>query len=202
MTQAPLPELQGAAVVIWTTTPWTMPGNRAVAAGEEFDYALLHVDSVADGSRARVGEKLLVALDLLPQFCTDAGIAMHHVLHVFKGTALAGIVCAHPLRGRGYDQDTPLLFGGFVTTEAGTGFVHIAPGHGEEDFDLGRKHHLDIPETVGPDGTFNPWVPLFAGVHVYKASDPVCAALDEAGALLARGSCCIPTRIPGAPRRR
>ncbi|MGA3400009.1 MAG: isoleucine--tRNA ligase [Acetobacteraceae bacterium] len=187
ITTAPLPELHGAAVVIWTTTPWTMPGNRAVAAGEEIDYALLHVDAVADGSRARVGEKLLVALTLLPQFCTDVGIATHHVLHVFKGAALAGIVCAHPLRGRGYDQDTPLLFGDFVTTEAGTGFVHIAPGHGEEDFDLGRKSALDIPETVGPDGTFNAWVPLFAGVHVYKASDPVCAALDAAGALLARG---------------
>jgi isoleucyl-tRNA synthetase len=190
--QAPVPELQDAAVVIWTTTPWTMPGNRAVAAGEDIDYALLHVDAVGEGSRARVGEKLLVALTLLPQFCTDTGIATHHVLHVFKGAALAGIVCAHPLRGAkgangGYNQDTPLLFGDFVTTEAGTGFVHIAPGHGEEDFDLGRRHGLTIPETVDPDGTFNPRVPLFAGVHVYKASDPVCAALDEAGALLARG---------------
>src|ERR1700744_4425797 len=190
--QAPVPELQDAAVVIWTTTPWTMPGNRAVAAGEDIDYALLHVDAVGEGSRARVGEKLLVALTLLPQFCTDTGIATHHVLHVFKGAALAGIVCAHPLRGAkgangGYNQDTPLLFGDFVTTDAGTGFVHIAPGHGEEDFDLGRRHGLSIPETVDPDGTFNPRVPLFAGVHVYKAADPVCAALDEAGALLARG---------------
>jgi isoleucyl-tRNA synthetase len=184
---APLLELQDAAVVIWTTTPWTMPGNRALAAGEEIDYALLRVDAVTDGSRARVGEKLLVALELLPQFCTDTGIATHHVLHVFKGTALAGIVCAHPLRGRGYDHDVPLLFGDFVTTEAGTGFVHIAPGHGEEDFDLGRRHGLEVPETVDGDGTFNRRVPLFAGVHVYKASDPVCAALDEAGALLARG---------------
>jgi len=184
---APLPELHDAAVVIWTTTPWTMPGNRAVAAGEAIDYALLHVDAVADESRARAGEKLLVALELLPQFCTDTGIATHHVLHVFKGAALAGTVCAHPLRGRGYDHDVPLLFGDFVTTEAGTGFVHIAPGHGEEDFDLGRRHGLEVPETVDGDGTFNRRVPLFAGVHVYKASDPVCAALDEAGALLARG---------------
>ena len=185
--QAPLPELQGAAVVIWTTTPWTMPGNRAVAAGEDIDYALLHVDTLADGSRARIGEKLLVALDLLPQFCKETGIATHHVLHVFKGDALAGMVCAHPLRGRGFDHDVPLLLGDFVTTEAGTGFVHIAPGHGEEDFDLGRRHGLEIPETVDGDGTFNRRVPLFAGVHVYKAADPVCAALDEAGTLLARG---------------
>jgi isoleucyl-tRNA synthetase len=185
--RASAPELNGASVVIWTTTPWTMPGNRAIAAGEEFDYALVRVDGVAEKSRARVGEKLLVALDLLPQFCKDTGIAAHHIVHVFKGSALAGIVCAHPLRGRGYDHDTPLLFGDFVTTEAGTGFVHIAPGHGEEDFELGRKNGLEVPETVGGGGTFNSWVPLFAGIHVYKASDPVCEALDEAGALLARG---------------
>jgi isoleucyl-tRNA synthetase len=186
--EAPLPELLGASVVIWTTTPWTMPGNRAIAAGPEFDYALIHVDAVTEGSLARVGEKLLVALPLLPQVCQDTGIATHHLVHVFKGEALAGIVCAHPLRGRGYDQDTPVLLADFVTTEAGTGFVHIAPGHGEDDFNLGRANGLDIPETVGDDGTFNPWVPLFAGVHVYKASDPVCEALTEAGGLLARGS--------------
>ncbi|HEY6431265.1 MAG TPA: class I tRNA ligase family protein, partial [Acetobacteraceae bacterium] len=77
--------------------------------------------------------------------------------------------------------------GDFVTTEAGTGFVHVAPGHGEEDFDLGRTHGLEIPDTVAGDGRVNAWVPLFAGVHVYKADDPVCAALTETGGLLARG---------------
>lgn len=184
---APIPELRGASVVIWTTTPWTIPGNRAIAAGKDFDYALLHVNGIAEGSRARIGERLLVALDLVPQFCQDVGVTTHHLEHVFKGRALDGVVCAHPLRGHGYDHDTPLLFGDFVSTEAGTGFVHIAPGHGEEDFDLGRKHGLDVPETVGDDGTFNSWVPRFAGIHVYKAADPVCTALDETGALLARG---------------
>ncbi len=94
--RAPVKELVGAAVVIWTTTPWTMPGNRAVAAGPDFDYALVHVDSVTDGSLARVGEKLLVALPLLPQFCQDVGIATHHIDHVYKGSALEGTVCAHP----------------------------------------------------------------------------------------------------------
>ena len=191
--KAPEAELRGASVVIWTTTPWTIPGNRAVAAGPEFDYALLHVDEIENGSQARVGERLLVALPLLGQFCRDTGIATHHLAHVFKGSALAGTVCAHPLRGAadadgGYDQDTPLLLADFVTTEAGTGFVHIAPGHGEDDFVLGRANDLDIPETVGDDGTFNAWVPLFAGVHVYKAADPVCAALLANGALLARGT--------------
>jgi isoleucyl-tRNA synthetase len=109
------------------------------------------------------------------------------VVRVVKGADLAGIVCAHPLRGRGYDFDVPMLLGDFVTTEAGTGFVHIAPGHGEDDFALGRAHGIEVPEVVGDDGTFNPWVPLFAGVHVYKAADPVCAALIEAGGLVARG---------------
>jgi isoleucyl-tRNA synthetase len=185
--RAPAEDLHGASVVIWTTTPWTMPGNRAIAAGAAIDYALVHVDSVADKAGAVAGERLLVALDLLPAFATVAGIATHHVLRIIKGADLDGMICAHPLRGRGYDYDVPMLLGDFVTTEAGTGFVHIAPGHGEEDFALGRAHGIEVPEVVGDDGTFNPWVPLFAGVHVYKAADPVCAALLEAGGLVARG---------------
>ncbi len=108
-------------------------------------------------------------------------------MHVFDGQELTNSVCRHPLQGRGYDFDVPVLLADFVTTEQGTGFVHIAPGHGEDDFALGRAHGIEVPETVGDDGTFNAWVPLFAGVHVYKAADPVCAALAEAGTLLARG---------------
>ncbi|PPQ35279.1 isoleucine--tRNA ligase [Rhodopila globiformis] len=185
--KASVPALEGAAVVIWTTTPWTMPGNRAVAAGAEFDYAVVQVDGVAEGSLARAGEKIVVAEALLPTVLADTGITAHTVLATLKGAELADTILAHPLRGQGYEQDTPLLLGDFVTTEAGTGFVHIAPGHGEDDFILGRAHGLDIPETVGDDGTFNAWVPLFAGAHVYKAADPVCAALQGAGNLLARG---------------
>ena len=185
--RAPADTLHGASLVIWTTTPWTMPGNRAIAAGAEFDYALIHVDGVEQGSRARAGEKLVVALELLPQFCKDIGIATHHVVHVFKGASLAGTVCRHPLNGRGYDFDVPLLLGDFVTIEAGTGLVHIAPNAGEDDFVLGRQHSLEVADTVGDDGTFNSWVPLFAGVHVYKADEPVAAALDAAGGLLGRG---------------
>ena len=180
--------LADAAVVIWTTTPWTMPGNRAIAYGESFDYALVHVDGAEAGSLARVGEKLLIALDLLPQVCQQTGIAAHHVVHLFKGADLAGTLCRHPLHDHGFPHAVPLLAGDFVTTEAGTGFVHIAPGHGEDDFILGRAHGLEVPETVGDDGTFNPWVPHLAGMHVYRAGDPVCALLIEAGGLLARGS--------------
>ncbi len=180
--------LAGAAVVIWTTTVWTLPGNRALAYGPEIDYALVHVDSVDDGALARPGERLLIALALLPQVCAAAGIATHHVAHVYKGAELAGLVCAHPLRGQGYDHDAPMLSADYVTTEQGTGFVHIAPAHGEEDFLLGREHGIEVPEAVGPDGTYADWVPLFAGTHVFKAAAPVGAALEVAGGLLARGT--------------
>jgi isoleucyl-tRNA synthetase len=179
--------LQHASVVIWTTTPWTMPGNRALAYGDEIQYALIHVDAVSEGSLSRVGERVLVAQQLLPNYVTDAGIFVHHDMHVYKGSELAGLVCAHPLRGQGYEFDVPLLAGEFVTTEQGTGFVHMAPGHGEDDFALCRAHGIDIPETVADDGTYFPWVPLFAGIHVFKAATPVCAALIAAGGLVARG---------------
>ena len=101
-----------------------------------------------------VGETLLVALPLLPQFEKDARLGAHSIKRVLKGAELAGAIAAHPLRGAGYDFDVPLLPGDFVTTEAGTGFVHIAPSHGEDDFNLGRQFGLPVPETVADDGTF------------------------------------------------
>jgi isoleucyl-tRNA synthetase len=180
--------LQGASVVIWTTTPWTMPGNRGLAYGAEIEYALVRVDGVAEGSLSRAGERVLVALKLLPNYLQDAGITSHHVLRVFPGTDFAGVICAHPLRGQDYDFDVPMMAGDFVTTEQGTGIVHMAPAHGEDDFALCRAHGIAVPETVGDDGTYLPHVPLFAGIHVFKAADPVCAALIDAGGLVARGT--------------
>jgi isoleucyl-tRNA synthetase len=177
-----------ATIVIWTTTPWTMPGNRAIAYGPEIDYLLVEVEAVGEGARARTGERVLVAEALLAPFLTETRITAHRVLATFKGEDLAGVITAHPLRGQGYDHDVPLLPGEFVTTEAGTGFVHTAPSHGEDDFILGRAHGLEVPDTVGDDGTYNAWVPLFAGLHVFKAAEPVCAALEAAGGLLHRNT--------------
>jgi isoleucyl-tRNA synthetase len=180
-------DLAGASVVIWTTTPWTIPGNRAVAYGAGIDYALVHVGGTGEGSHLVPGERLLVALPLLPQFGKDAKLGAHTVVRVLKGDELAGAIAAHPLRGAGYDFDVPLLAGDFVTTEAGTGFVHIAPSHGEDDFNLGREHGLPVPETVNDDGTFTPQAPGFAGLHVFKAHDAVYAACEAAGTLVAKG---------------
>ena len=179
-------DLVGASVVIWTTTPWTIPANRAVAYGPEIDYALVHVDAVGEGSHLVPGERVLVALPLLPQFGKDAKLGAHTVKRVLKGAELANAVAAHPLRGAGYDFDVPLLPGDFVTTEAGTGFVHIAPGHGEDDFNLGKAFGLPVPETVADDGTFTQHAPGFVGLHVFKAHDAVYAACEAAGTLVAK----------------
>ena len=185
--RAPDARLEGASVVIWTTTAWTIPANRGIAAGPEIEYALASVDAVADGSRARVGERIVVALALLPAVLAEVGATAHHVVHVFTGNELAGMICAHPLRGQGYDHDVPVLMADFVTTEQGTGLVHSAPAHGIDDFVLGRANGLEVTEMVNDDGRFADWVPLFAGVHVFKAAEPVCAALDAAGGLIGRG---------------
>ncbi len=195
--QAGATDLVGASVVIWTTTPWTIPGNRAVAYGAEIDYALVHVVEVLEGSHLKPGENLLVALPLLPQFEKDAGLAAHTLKRVLKGAELAGAIAAHPLAGwhQGYGFQVPLLAGDFVTTEAGTGFVHIAPGHGEDDFNLVRSvnagrpmaERIAIPETVNDDGTFNPLgAPGFEGLHVFKAHDAVYAACESTGTLVAK----------------
>ena len=191
------PLLEGASVVIWTTTPWTIPGNRAIGFGEEIDYAVFQVDAVAEGSAALVGEKLVLARELAEQVKADAKIEAWTELG--KVGALAGTLCGHPWHGfaaaeGGYDFDVPLLAGDFVTTEQGTGFVHIAPGHGADDWALGLKNGIEIPQTVDGAGYFYDHVPLLAGAVVYDAdgkpgdaNGKVIKYLAEAGRLLTKG---------------
>jgi isoleucyl-tRNA synthetase len=176
-----------AAIVIWTTTPWTIPGNRGLAVGADIDYVLIEVTGLAENSLARA-EKFIVAEALVGEFTKKIGISNYAVLRGFKGAELAGQKYRHPLASQaaGYDFAVPVMLGDFVTTEAGTGIVHMAPGHGEDDFFLCRANGIAVPDTVQGDGTYYPSVPLFAGVHVYKAADPVCAALIQAGTLLHR----------------
>jgi isoleucyl-tRNA synthetase len=188
-----LPELKGAGAVIWTTTPWTIPANRAMAYGNEIDYVLIEVVAVAEGAVAKPGDRLLVAEALRAEFEKAARITEAKILWSGKGEALAGTVARHPLAGHGYEFEVPLLPGGFVTTEQGTGFVHIAPGHGADDYELGMAYGIEVPQTVGEDGGYYPHVPLFAGKCVLRPdgkkgdADPaVMAALTEAGHLLAK----------------
>ena len=194
VTASPAKELVGASVVIWTTTPWTIPGNRALATGAGIDYVALEVKSAVDGAKVKVGDKLIVAEALLTQFQNDVGISGSKVFWRGKGADLVGTEARHPFHGKGYDFIVKVWPGAFVTTEAGTGFVHIAPGHGTDDYELGLANGVEMPQTVGPDGRYYDHVPLFAGKavlnHRGKAGDAnpaVIEALEDAGALLKHG---------------
>ncbi|MEO3432700.1 isoleucine--tRNA ligase [Inquilinus sp. CAU 1745] len=189
-----LAELAGASILIWTTTPWTIPANRAVAYGEKITYGLYRVKKVAEGSAAQIDELLVVATELAPSVAETAGILEWICVETFEGGKLAGTICRHPLSGRGFDFEVPALPGDFVTTDQGTGIVHCAPSHGADDFELGRRHGIEPSETVMEDGRYAPTMPLFAGLPVYTsegrpgpANKAVVAALKEAGGLLAEG---------------
>lgn len=185
--------LEGASVVIWTTTPWTMPGNRAVAYGPGIDYVVIKVTGpVNDGSNEPKGlskwqERLAVAKSLVESFTARVGIYGYEIVDEFKGSDLAGTILHHPWHGQGYDFAVPLLSGDHVTAEDGTGFVHTAPGHGVEDYEVSLANGISVPDTVAGDGTYYPHVPLFAGQHVYKVAPAIVAKLTEVGALLASG---------------
>ncbi len=199
--KATRPELEGAAIVIWTTTPWTMPSNRAIAAGPAMDYAVYTVEAVKDGARVKPGEKLVLNPKLAADVKEKAGIEAWSESATIKGDALKGTVCAHPLRGQdGYGFDVPVLLGDFVTDDAGTGFVHIAPSHGQDDYFLYMSHFgaKDIPDNVDDSGRFRAHVNLFAGLPIFEEKNgkfefgagnfAPLKAIDEAGNLLAKGN--------------
>ncbi|HEY0282717.1 MAG TPA: isoleucine--tRNA ligase, partial [Rhizomicrobium sp.] len=191
--------LEGASIVIWTTTPWTIPGNRAIAYSESMLYGLYEVTSVGEGALASVGEKLVLALELAEQTAKHAKAELKFIVGVIPH----GLACAHPFRGRGYDFEVPVLPGEHVTADTGTGFVHTAPGHGEDDFDLMLALDKDYPAKnpdafaiITAEGSFAANVPLFAGKHILSrdgkkdgdANGAVIKELVDSGKLLAKGT--------------
>lgn len=191
----------GASVVIWTTTPWTIPGNRAISYSRKIAYGLYRVTSAPVNNWAKPGDRYILADKLAEEVFKAAKVeAFVRERDVDPSMIVA---CRHPLHGRGYDFDVPLLDGDHVTDDAGTGFVHTAPGHGREDFEIwmanGRalaERGIDatIPYTVDADGRFTRDAPGFVGAQVITdkgekgdANAKVIAALTEAGALVARG---------------
>ena len=169
-----LPKLAGQkiSVVIWTTTPWTIPANLAIALKEDFIYTAVKVDN----------ETLIVAKEML-DYCLEAfgyKNKKYEILDEFKGAVLEGQKCLHPLVKR----ESVLIVAPFVTLEAGTGCVHIAPGHGQEDYEIGLKYGLENYAPVDDAGKFTADVEHFAGQFVFDANDNVIKKLKEAGALL------------------
>lgn len=138
-----VPGLSGVSVVIWTTTPWTIPGNRAIAFSSRVEYGLFEVESAQNDFGPQPGEKLIFAKKLADEAAAKAKLTFKLVRDV-KTEELAAITCAHPLASLGYDFPVPLLDGDHVTDDAGTGFVHTAPSHGREDFDVWTAHQREL----------------------------------------------------------
>jgi len=164
------------SVVIWTTTPWTLPANEAVALHADFNYALVQCES--DAGR----ERLVLAEDLLEETTRRYGLENYTVLATATGSALEGLLVEHPF----YNRQVPVILGEHVTLEAGTGAVHTAPGHGHEDFVVGQRYGLSVDHPVGPDGRFDADTELFGGEEVFAANDHVIEVLKERGRLLHR----------------
>jgi isoleucyl-tRNA synthetase len=196
--------LANASVVIWTTTPWTLPGNRAISFSPKITYGLYKVTDAPADNWAKTGDLLILADALAESVFKQARVTAWEKVRDISADTLDAVECAHPLRGQGgYDFTVPLLAGDHVTDDTGTGFVHTAPGHGREDFDVwtanareleSRGINTAIPYTVDENGAFTDHAPGFAGKRVINdkgekgdANDAVIKALLDAGMLLARG---------------
>ncbi len=199
-------DLLGASVVIWTTTPWTIPGNRAISFSSRIDYGLYEVTQAPDGNWAKTGDKLVLACKLAADVMKAAKVDAFELRNKLDAHNFRHMTCAHPLRDAGlggYDFHVPLLDGDHVTDDTGTGFVHTAPGHGTDDYKIWmdnqfalRQRNIDttIPFTVDGDGVLTAEAPGFTGTRVLKengdkgdANDAVIKALSAANALIARG---------------
>jgi isoleucyl-tRNA synthetase len=162
------------SVVIWTTTPWTLPANLAVALHPSFEYVIVEAQT-SNGK-----ERLVLAEDLMKDSMNRYGIDDYHVIAYGTGAALENQKLKHPF----YDRESLLIVGDHVTLEAGTGAVHTAPGHGQEDFVIGQRYGLEPYNPVGDDGCFLPNTELFAGEHVFNANQHVIDVMRQHGALL------------------
>lgn len=158
------------SVVIWTTTPWTLPSSQAVSVNPELDYVVVQAG----------GERLVVAEALVESVMQRAGIEEFSIVGRLQGSALEHLVLQHPF----YQRDIPVICGDHVTTDAGTGCVHTAPDHGVDDFNVGKRYNIGTLNYVDDNGIYRSDVERFAGEHVYKVDEKVIAVLEECGALL------------------
>ncbi|GIP39695.1 isoleucine--tRNA ligase 1 [Paenibacillus sp. J31TS4] len=167
-----LPE--DAAIVIWTTTPWTLPANLGISVNPEYDYVVVSAD----------GRKLLLAEGLLETVAKEIGWEQVEVLSKVKGVELEGVVAKHPF----YDRDSLVMLGDHVTLDAGTGCVHTAPGHGEDDFLVGQRYNIGVLCPIDDQGKFTAEAPGYEGLYYEKANEPIMERLEQSGHLLKKSS--------------
>ena len=175
------PKFSDHSIVIWTTTPWTIPGNRALAVHEDIEYQSLTIN------KNDTNQKVIIAKDLIENFIKENEISEHTLNFEIKGKELIGLNCKHPLFDSGYDFTVPVLHGDFVTTEQGTGIVHICPVHGMDDFLLGKQHNLELPMTIDEGGIYYEHIPVFAGKHIFKVDQDVCDEIKKCNNLISQG---------------
>lgn len=153
------------SIAIWTTTPWSLPANQAVALNALLQYVLVECND---------RERLLIAEDLLPTVMKRYGIENYRVLGSIIGEKLLGVKLQHPF----YDKHVPVILGDHVTVESGTGAVHTAPAHGQDDYVIGKKYHLPLDNPIGDDGCYISSTPILAGLHVNKANEKIIELLQ------------------------
>ena len=180
--QGKLEELDDVKIIIWTTTPWTIPCNRALAFNSNYEYSILEV--LQNDKK----EKILVASQLVEQVLKECNISDYKILHSLKGAKLSGAKCYHPFKKYGYDFDVPLLDAEFVTLEQGTGIVHIAPSHGPDDFNLGLKNNIRAENTIDDNGHYTNVIKKFEGIHIFKADKIIIEELQINNSLLGSGT--------------
>ena len=178
-----LADLNNCEIIIWTTTPWTIPANKALAYNNSLNYLIVEIDDEGDFK----GRKIVVVKNLLESVIKECKIENHKILKEISGKEFSGTICNHPFFKIGYDYEIPMFEAKFVTTEQGSGIVHCAPSHGPDDFNLCLKHGIKALETVDDDGKYTKNIPKFEGIHIFKANSIIIENLREQKNLLANG---------------
>ena len=172
--------LKDANIVIWTTTPWTIPANKALAFNSSLDYSLIEIEGLDNFKE----KKIVIAKELIKSVTESCGLEKFKVVKNFKGSELNKTICSHPFLKLGYDYDVPMFDARFVTLEQGTGIVHCAPSHGVDDFNLCLKNNIESKYTVDDSGYYTKEIPYFEKTHVFKADPIVIDNLREQKKLL------------------
>ena len=172
--------LKDSSVIIWTTTPWTIPANKALAFNNNIEYSVLEIEDLENFK----DKKIVVAKNLINSITEECGIKNYKELKTFKGLEFKGTICSHPFLKMNFDYDVPMLDAQFVNLEQGTGIVHCAPSHGPDDFNLCLKNNIPSLYTVDNAGLYTKEIPFFTGTHVFKADPIVIEKLKEQNKLL------------------
>ena len=176
--------LKDAHIVIWTTTPWTIPVNRALVYSDKIKYSVIRIGKDIEHFKDK---KIVIASELLNKVSEDCNFKDFKILKEFIGSDFKNTICSHPLKNIGFDHNVPMLEGDFVTLEQGTGIVHAAPSHGPDDFNLCLKHGIKASDTINDGGLYSDDIPFFAGLHIFKADNKVIEKLLEHKSLLGSG---------------